>query len=1568
MTTRRSAFATLLAAALLLTAAANVRADDPVINEFMADNHSTITDQNGDYSDWIEIRNPGPGPVNLEGWFLTDTKVNKSKWRFPSVTVPANGFLTVFASGKDRAISGQQLHTNFQLSSSGEYLALVKPDGATATTAFDPQYPAQLEDVSYGAAKQVQSVTWIDRSTPARGFVPTDESLGTTWRDVAFNDNAWLSGTLGAGYFLSATPDLTAYVGLTLPMQNVSTSAFIRVPFTVPDVSKVSKLTLRISYDDGFAAFVNGQFVQIKGTTLNSLSVQSTASPSHGPGPTAPAVPAFEDFDISAAISSLASGGSNVLAIHLLNASIGSSDAFVLPQVIAEVATQGTPQIGYFTTATPGAGNGAPSTLRIPQVVGFSQPSGNFTTAFSLALSGANAGSEIRYVTATTSATATTLAEPTATSTLYNPAAPIPISASTLIRAAIFDPVTGQRSVSRTAQYLLLETAAGANNTSAFTSNLPILVADDHGAGVPIDSSANTYTAGLLYVYEPVNGVAKLNIAPNRFTRAGYRVRGSSSQGFAKQSYAMELWDEKNMDLDQPLLGLASDSDWILNGPYLFDDTFIHNAYTYEISRRMGRWASRTQPVELFFNQNGGKLDYSDYAGIYILTEKIKSSKNRLDIVPLQPTDNAGDAVTGGYIFKIDRGESTEVTWHTTNGVPHGAGDEYLIIGEPDPDFDTPQQINYLKGYVQQFDTAVYAEAAANFSTRNYRNFIDVGSFVDHHIINSLTYNVDALRLSAFYFKDRLGKINAGPAWDFDRALASDDSRDDSPASWGNIDYFFSLDWWGRLFKDPDFVQAWVDRYWLLRQPGSVFDLANLNTLADQMGAQIGNAAGARDAAKWPENAARGGVYLNEITDMKTWLTTRVNWLDTQVPAPPVATTASGVVNSGQTVTLSGTGALRYTINGADPRPPGGAAASTALTYSGPIALTQTTVLTARRQTTVTPFPGGAVPINWSAPLTRVYLVNETFAAAGDIAVSEINYNPLAPTAAELAAIPSVMADDFEWIELRNVGTRKVNLFEVKFADGQPATELKLAPLSLSPGEFALVVKNRAAFEARYGTALSSRIVGEWGEGSLDNNGEAIRILARDGTEIQNFIYSDAGAWPGRADGKGSTLEYAGTTYSNADYTDGANWRASSEIQGSPAVAGAGVDGRVVINEVLSFSTLPRVDAIELLNTTGTPVDISGWYLSDRGSVELLTDYAQYRIPANTVIPANGYLVFTEAQFNPNGAWNPGAGTPAATEFAFDASHGDDAWLIQADGTGKPLKFVDHVDFGASRPDESWGRWPNGTGKLYPMLARTLLDEASPNTPRPGLGAPNSTPHFGPVIINEIQHSPGGSTDLEFIELRNAGTVSESLARWTLRGSVDFDFSSADVIARGGVLVVVPFAPSDSAKATAFRNAYGLASNVPLAGPWSANDHLGATGQVTLYRAGTPPQLEPGFYPQLWEDEVNYASTAPWPTATGTTSLNRIGSSAVGDLPASWTASLASPGEIPSTGGPNTTFAAWKSQFFPTGGAGSGDAEDPDGDGISNANEYANATNPRVSDFHPEAQPTFELQDVGGVS
>ncbi|HPN46444.1 MAG TPA: lamin tail domain-containing protein [Bacteroidales bacterium] len=121
-----------------------------LINEFLSINNGIIQDEDGENSDWIELYNAGEDLVNLENWSLTDDSTNLQKWLFPSVNLEAGAYLLVFASDKDRRTENEELHTNFKLASSGEFLALVEPGALVPAFAYSPAYPPQRSNVSYG--------------------------------------------------------------------------------------------------------------------------------------------------------------------------------------------------------------------------------------------------------------------------------------------------------------------------------------------------------------------------------------------------------------------------------------------------------------------------------------------------------------------------------------------------------------------------------------------------------------------------------------------------------------------------------------------------------------------------------------------------------------------------------------------------------------------------------------------------------------------------------------------------------------------------------------------------------------------------------------------------------------------------------------------------------------------------------------------------------------------------------------------------------------------------------------------------------------------------------------------------------------------------------------------------------------------------------------------------------------------------------------------------------------------------------------------------------------------------
>ncbi|MBN2474881.1 MAG: lamin tail domain-containing protein [Pirellulales bacterium] len=459
--------------------------------------------------------------------------------------------------------------------------------------------------------------------------------------------------------------------------------------------------------------------------------------------------------------------------------------------------------------------------------------------------------------------------------------------------------------------------------------------------------------------------------------------------------------------------------------------------------------------------------------------------------------------------------------------------------------------------------------------------------------------------------------------------------------------------------------------------------------------------------------------------------------------------------------------------------------------------------------------------------------------------------------------------------------------------EGEPNAALTVpfaaGPIELEPGEYLVIAANLSAFRARYGTGVHA--VGPY-TGSLRNSGEHLLLLDGAGGVIADFEYGDSDApnWPDRADGKGSSLELIDPaavpqngleriTYLN----DGNNWRSSNEFNGSPGTGGTGLVVDVVVNEVLSHTDPPLTDAIELHNTTDAPVDVGGWYLSDSWGFGGSDDYRKFRIPDDTVIPAGGYVVFDEDDFNPT-PW-----TPLPNHFALNGAHGDDVWLMEADPNGGLLRFADHVEFMAAANGESFGRWPNGSGELVPMISRTLDP-----------GRENSAPRVGPVIISEVQYNPGAmvnADDLEYIEIYNPTGIPVDLTNWRIRQGVDFDFAPGTTLASGAALVVVPFNPADTAKLSAFRDHYGISTSVQIVGGYAdVLDNGGET--VQLQRPDLPPVDEPDFIPRLLEDEVRYDDDLPWPVEAdgGGLSLNRLTTTAWGNESRSWDTAVPTPG------------------------------------------------------------------------
>ena len=207
-----------------------------VISELVASNAEGLEDNEGDRGDWIELFNAGDAPVDLAGWSITDDPEDARQWVFPQTTIDVDQYLVVFASGKDRRVPGEPLHTSFRLSRNGEYLGLIEPNG-TIHTEMAPSFPAMLPDVAYGVAQASDVLRLVAEDNPVRVLIPTVENGGDqlardAWTVPEFDDSTWLPGTAPVGLEGGTAFLETINFDVRAIMQRVNSTAYLRLPFS----------------------------------------------------------------------------------------------------------------------------------------------------------------------------------------------------------------------------------------------------------------------------------------------------------------------------------------------------------------------------------------------------------------------------------------------------------------------------------------------------------------------------------------------------------------------------------------------------------------------------------------------------------------------------------------------------------------------------------------------------------------------------------------------------------------------------------------------------------------------------------------------------------------------------------------------------------------------------------------------------------------------------------------------------------------------------------------------------------------------------------------------------------------------------------------------------------------------------------------------------------------------------------------------------------------------------------------------------------------------------------------
>jgi len=401
---------------------------------------------------------------------------------------------------------------------------------------------------------------------------------------------------------------------------------------------------------------------------------------------------------------------------------------------------------------------------------------------------------------------------------------------------------------------------------------LPVLIISTGGNSI-VDEPKIMASLKVFNNFNFKNTAAHLLKKPDTQYKIGIEIRGQSSKRRVKKSYAIEIKKRPGFTKKVSLLGLPPGSDWVLYGPYA-DKSLIRNCLIYTLSRQMGMPASRFRFVELFLHGGRGKPNAADYHGLYILIEKIKRGKKRINIKKLKSWNNREPEISGGYILKLDKPSPNDDFFITD-------AKTRIILHYPKAKRITKKQKQWIHSYFNRFEKALFSKSFTH-SKRGYQAYLDLDSTINYFLLTELTMNRDSFNYSTFMYKQRNQKIKMGPVWDYDMAMGN--VLFNSPSGWTARYY----PWPRRFIQDPVFTKKLSQRWRHLRK--NSLSLSNIRYQIARLSYSVQEAR-QRNFKRWPilnknvwqRKKDYPKTYAEVINFLKSWLNKRLFWLDEHI-------------------------------------------------------------------------------------------------------------------------------------------------------------------------------------------------------------------------------------------------------------------------------------------------------------------------------------------------------------------------------------------------------------------------------------------------------------------------------------------------------------------------------------------------------------------------------------------------------------------------------------------------------------------------------------------------------------